>query len=300
MADKRNGYTPFPNEVIDGLMVLLSGAEYKILSVIIRQTLGWKKQWDGISLTIFIDKTGLSKQGVLDSIESLEDNKLILTDKKPGITTRYALYGDTNEKARPVNSVDRSTQLTGQLIRQELVNSVDRLREKLVNSVDTQKKGSKETNKTTTEVVVGDLPEEPMLTIKSDATIVEGAILSKYRSQIMDKPPSPNALRDSLELYSVDQLTEAIDRMPAVLTSKNGKSVINGDYALSTACKYAKNTHWGRTDGDVNGRQTVSSDDADELKADQEHLADLLTRGPGWETQIESMERSIAKRERYE
>ena len=101
---------------------------------------------------------------------------------------------------------------------------------------------------TTTEEVVADLPsadEEPMLTIKSDATIIEGAILTKYRSQIMDRPPSPNALRDALESWRVDQLTEAIERMPLVL-----KNIRDGNGVLGLACKAAANPGWWSNDGD--------------------------------------------------
>jgi hypothetical protein len=124
---------------------------------------------------------------------------------------------------------------------------------------------STEEEKTEEEVVVAlDKKEEkkesepPVLTIKSDATIVEGAILAKYRTQIMDKPPSPAKLRDALESYRVDQLTEAIDRMPVILKPKDPKTTIDGDYVLSLACGAAKNTHWWRTEevGVVNEKKT--------------------------------------------
>jgi len=88
--------------------------------------------------------------------------------------------------------------------------------------------------------------EEPYPTIKSDATIIEGAILAKFRNQIMDRPPSPNKVRDALESYRVDQLLEAIDRIPIVLKPKDVKTRIDGNYALSLAIGAAKNPSWWR------------------------------------------------------
>lgn len=143
------GYFPFPNEVIDKLLCLLTGAEFKVLSVIIRQTLGWHKHWDRIAISQFRKKTGLSKPGVMNSLDVLLENDLILLDKviEAGCLPEnwYALFGDTNEADRLVKSVDQYSELTSQLILREVGNSVDQLGSKLVRSVYPQKKALKET-----------------------------------------------------------------------------------------------------------------------------------------------------------
>jgi phage replication O-like protein O len=276
MSDrKKNGYTSVPNAIIDDLMAHLSGAEYKVLNVVLRKTVGWRKHWDKIPLSQFTKLCGLSKPGVMAVLDSLVEKKLILCRKinADGKLPEnwYALYGETNKKAKLVNSVDQSSQFTGKLILLELVNSVDHLTLKLVNSVYPQKKEEQKKTKQTSSV--GDVPsvidpEPPVLTIKSDATIVEGAILNKYRSQIADRPPAPAKIRDALEVYRVDQLTEAIDRMPLVLKPKKPTTVVDGNYVLALACGTAKNPGWW------NGEEKAA-EGPDELQALYEHRISL-------------------------
>jgi len=264
---KTGGYFPFPNDVIDKLLFKLTGAEFKILSVIIRQTAGWKKQWDRISTSQFQKKSGLSKPGVMVSIDVLIDNNLILCEKvnEDGKLPAnwYALFGETNEAARLVRSPDQYGHLTGKAILLEMGKSVDQLGEKLVRSPYPQKKDRVKTKQQTTTVVVNIDPEpEPHPNIKSDQTIIEGAVLAKYRAQIMDRPPSQNALRDALELYQVDQLEEAIERMPAVL-----KDIKDGNGVLGLACKAVKNPHWWRQDDGGNGKAKPTHEEAEKARA---------------------------------
>jgi phage replication O-like protein O len=70
--------TQVPNEVFDKYSPTLSGAELKILLTIIRQTYGWHKQRDRITYSQFMQKTGLSRRVIADSIQSLIDKRLIL------------------------------------------------------------------------------------------------------------------------------------------------------------------------------------------------------------------------------
>jgi len=72
----------------------------------------------------------------------------------------------------------------------------------------------------TTTGPIGDLDISDYPNTDTDATVVVGLILNKYRSQIMDSTPSPNNMRIALEHYTVQQLTEAIGRTPMVLKAK--------------------------------------------------------------------------------
>ena len=71
-----DNFTKVRNDVFL-VMYYLSGAEVKILFWIYRQTEGYGKKSDGISISQFSEKTGVSKRQVTRAIESLKDKKLI-------------------------------------------------------------------------------------------------------------------------------------------------------------------------------------------------------------------------------
>jgi len=88
-------YTQFPDELLDHVMPYLSGAEWKVLSYIIRKTFGWKKERDHISTSQLergvrergsgriIDRgTGLSRPTIRAAVRSLEDKRLIIVDRR--------------------------------------------------------------------------------------------------------------------------------------------------------------------------------------------------------------------------
>src|SRR5262245_18082574 len=87
-------YTQVPDELFDEFMPCLSGAELKVLLYIIRRTFGFKKESDNISLhqllhgittaegTVLDRGTGLSKKTLLETIKSLLEKNLILTERR--------------------------------------------------------------------------------------------------------------------------------------------------------------------------------------------------------------------------
>ena len=86
-----------PDELFDDLMVELSGAELKVLLYIIRRTYGFKKDSDNISLSQMLggirardgrvlDRgVGLSKKTLLGALRSLEEQHIILTERRQSI-----------------------------------------------------------------------------------------------------------------------------------------------------------------------------------------------------------------------
>lgn len=70
--------TQFPNILLDAIMPLCSPAVWKLLCVIVRQTYGWHKSFDTISLSQLEKKTGLSDRGVRNSIETLKEAGLLI------------------------------------------------------------------------------------------------------------------------------------------------------------------------------------------------------------------------------
>src|SRR5690349_21150276 len=77
--------TPVPNMLFDVILRELSGAELKVLLIIIRQTLGWRdptakfgrKEQDWISGTHLQSKTALSRRAISIAIDQLVKRELI-------------------------------------------------------------------------------------------------------------------------------------------------------------------------------------------------------------------------------
>lgn len=134
----QSNYTQVPNRILDH-MHDLEGSEFKVIMLIVRQTIGYHRREHQLSLSFLQSKTGLSRQGVINATESLLEKNWI-TKQKSG---QSFLFGINLEPINNevVNSVDQNTP-TSQLSRPEVVNSVDYLEPKLVNSVDTYKERS--------------------------------------------------------------------------------------------------------------------------------------------------------------
>ena len=84
--------TQVPNYIVDELLPHLGDAEFKVLIVIVRQTLGWiedvetgrRKERDWISRRQMANRTGMSERSISRSVSSLVDQKLIETLSEDG------------------------------------------------------------------------------------------------------------------------------------------------------------------------------------------------------------------------
>lgn len=86
--------TQVPDQYLDELLPILSGAELKVLLYITRRTFGFKKASDNISLSQMLNGirtrdgrqldagVGLTKKTLLGAIRSLEDQQIILTERQ--------------------------------------------------------------------------------------------------------------------------------------------------------------------------------------------------------------------------
>lgn len=75
---KENGYTAISNEILTSLVkACLLGSEYQIIFWIIRQTYGFQKKEDFISLSQFEKETNLSRPTVVKTLKNLIFKKII-------------------------------------------------------------------------------------------------------------------------------------------------------------------------------------------------------------------------------
>lgn len=85
-ASKKNQFSGFPapihtqisNTFLDDISPLLKTAgEYAVMNALHRQTYGWHKEWDRISISQLSEKTGKDRKTVLRSTKSLEEKGYI-------------------------------------------------------------------------------------------------------------------------------------------------------------------------------------------------------------------------------
>lgn len=90
---KENGYTPISNEIMEALArIRIPGEARQLLDVILRKTYGWSKCEDVISLSQFVEMTGLSKTHVCRGINKLLSMNIVT--KKGNATSIFTHKGN--------------------------------------------------------------------------------------------------------------------------------------------------------------------------------------------------------------
>jgi hypothetical protein len=95
-------FTMTPNEVYDRIMPEVSTGEFKVVSLVVRRTIGWGQSERTMTVQEFMARTGLSKQAVLDAVKSALDHGYIkrrVSKKRNGRMSyayRYAAEEQTN------------------------------------------------------------------------------------------------------------------------------------------------------------------------------------------------------------
>ena len=84
-------FTALPNIYVDEYLSELSGAETKVLIVILRKTVGWQKESDEISLSQIEKITGLARHSVIAALRGLMKRGLVV-QTKPAEGNKPASY----------------------------------------------------------------------------------------------------------------------------------------------------------------------------------------------------------------
>jgi phage replication O-like protein O len=94
---REDGHTRIANEIMEALgHIRIPGEAVQVLWVILRQTYGWNKKTDAISLSQFMKKTGLLRQHVADNIKKLIKMNII-TEKGYAVTEKGNELGKVYE-----------------------------------------------------------------------------------------------------------------------------------------------------------------------------------------------------------
>jgi phage replication O-like protein O len=76
-----DGYTPVANPIMDALAhTQLTGREWRVLCFVLRKTYGWQKKADRLSLSQFVDGTGIERRHVIEAIKGLVQKKILTSD----------------------------------------------------------------------------------------------------------------------------------------------------------------------------------------------------------------------------
>jgi phage replication O-like protein O len=90
----KDGFTPIPDKILDALArTRIPGEARQVLDAVIRKTCGWGKPSDKISLSQFMNMTGLSKVAICKGINKLLEMNII-TKKGNDLVTTYSIQKD--------------------------------------------------------------------------------------------------------------------------------------------------------------------------------------------------------------
>jgi len=95
-SQNKSGFTQVDHITFDCVLPTLSPSAQLVLLRIYRQTVGWKKEWDRISLSQFRKFTGYKDNGVVvEAITELEMRRLINVERKGTKTNNYSIHWDS-------------------------------------------------------------------------------------------------------------------------------------------------------------------------------------------------------------
>lgn len=77
-------FTPFPNLLLDRVMPYLSDTEFRVLAVIVRQTLGWQQEAKWLSHSLLKRSTGRESAAVSRAVDHLVKRGLITVCDQTG------------------------------------------------------------------------------------------------------------------------------------------------------------------------------------------------------------------------
>ena len=90
--------TQVPNVLLDRVMPVATDAVFKCLMCVARQTYGWRKEWDAISITQIERLTGLSNKAAIDNMKLLCEAGLVVrrSGANPQYGFEYSLDSDAD------------------------------------------------------------------------------------------------------------------------------------------------------------------------------------------------------------
>lgn len=177
-----------PNSVIDELLAKLTCAELKCYLFVVRKTKGWNKESDSISVSQFMEVTGLSNRSVITACESLVEMGLLERSGGERKLNTYSVkafdFSESGEKSSSVKSGENFSE-SGEKSTPDLV--------KKVHTQNNNKNTIQNNNKKTTQKnslallaefgIVGQLAEDFIAHRKSKRAAITQTVLVGYQRE---------------------------------------------------------------------------------------------------------------------
>ena len=111
---KEDGYTAIANEIMEALCRhRIPGEDRQVLDVIFRKTYGFNKIEDYISLSQFVEMTGMKKPNIIGSLKSLLSKRIIIIQMDNGFRKVYRINKDFDKWERYSNRSLLSKRIIG-------------------------------------------------------------------------------------------------------------------------------------------------------------------------------------------
>ena len=177
-----------PNSVIDELLAKLTCAELKCYLFVVRKTKGWNKESDSISVSQFMEVTGLSNRSVITACESLVEMGLLERSGGERKLNTYSVkafdFSQTGEKSSSDKTGENFSQ-TGEKSSSDLVKKVH-TQNNNKNTIQNNKK--KNTKKSESDLlaefgIVGQLAEDFIAHRKAKKGVINQTQLNRLQKQ---------------------------------------------------------------------------------------------------------------------
>ena len=177
-----------PNSVIDELLAKLTCAELKCYLFVVRKTKGWNKESDSISVSQFMEVTGLSNRSVITACESLVEMELLERSGGERKLNTYSVkafdFSETGEKSSSDKTGENFSE-TGEKSSSDLVKKVHTQNN---NKNTIQNNNKKNTKKSESDLlaefgIVGQLAEDFIAHRKSKRAAITKTVLVGYQRE---------------------------------------------------------------------------------------------------------------------
>ena len=177
-----------PNSVIDELLAKLTCAELKCYLFVVRKTKGWNKESDSISVSQFMEVTGLSNRSVITACESLVEMGLLERSGGERKLNTYSVkafdFSESGEKSSSVKSGENFSE-SGEKSSSDLVKKVHTQNN---NKNTIQNNNKKNTKKSESDLlaefgIVGQLADDFITHRKSKKATITETALNGYKRE---------------------------------------------------------------------------------------------------------------------